>query len=78
MTSDPDFIECYKSCYCKFTGNDTVIGFLPFGSAHGDSTAPMLDDGSTNGIQLGTDIVIFGSHQNRLYVSNTFLSVYCG
>ena len=45
--------------------------FLPFGRAHGDSTVPIMDDGSTGGIQLGTDIVIFGSHQNRLYVSCT-------
>ena len=51
----------------------TPTNFLPFGPAHGDSTVPTLDDGSTGGIQLGTDIVIFGSHQNRLYVSCTLL-----
>ena len=55
-----------------FLDNATVIiptGFLPFGSAYGDSTVPTSDDGSTEEIQLGTDIVIFGSRQNRLYVS---------
>ena len=55
--------------------NATVIiptGFLPFGSAHGDSTVPTRDDDSTEEIQLGTDIVIFGSRQNRLYVSRDY------
>ena len=55
-------------------GNDTT-DFLPFGSARGDSTVPTSDDGSTIEIRLGTDIVIFGSRQNRLYVSHMFLSV---
>ena len=50
-------------------------GFLPFGSAHGDTRVPTSDDGSTSEIRLGTDIVIFGSRQNRLYVSHTFLPV---
>ena len=52
-----------------------IPGFLPFGSAHGDSRAPTSDDSSTGEIRLGTDIVIFGSRQNRLYVSITFLLV---
>ena len=54
-------------------GNDTIIpvSFLPFGSAHGDSTVPRIDDGSTEEIQLETDIVFFGSRQNALYVSLT-------
>ena len=55
-------------------------GFLPFGSAHGDSRVPRFDDGSTGEIQLGTDIVIFGSRQNRLYVSHIlaiFTLVHC-
>ena len=43
--------------------------FLPFGSDHGDLTAPVFDDGSTGEIILGTDVVIFGSRHNRLYVS---------
>ena len=47
------------------------IGFLPFGPAHGDSRVPSEDDGSTGEIRLGTDIVIFGSRRNRLYVSGT-------
>ena len=45
------------------------IGFLPFGTAHGDSRVPSVDDGSSREIQLGTDVVLFGSHQDRLYVS---------
>ena len=45
-------------------------GFVPFGSAHGDSTVPIVDDGSTEEIQLETDFDILGSHQNRLYVSH--------
>ena len=45
-------------------------GFLPFGLAHGDSIGPRSDDGSSEEIRLGTDIVIFGLHQNRLYVSH--------
>ena len=46
-----------------------MIGFLPFGPIHGDSRVPTRDDDSTGEIQLGTDIVIFGSRQNGLYVS---------
>ena len=52
-------------------GNDTTIipaGFLPFGFAHGDSRGPTSDDGFIGAIQLATDVVIFGSRQNRLYV----------
>ena len=45
------------------------IDFLPFGTAHGDTRVPIIDDGSTGGIQLGTDVLIFGARQNRLYVS---------
>ena len=33
-------------------------------------TVPVVDDGSTDEIILGTDIVIFGSRHNRLYVSH--------
>ena len=48
----------------------TIIpaGFLPFGFAHGDSRGPTSDDGFIGAIQLATDVVIFGSRQNRLYV----------
>ena len=52
--------------------NSNVViptGFLPFGSAHGDSRVPTSDDDSTEEIQLGTDIIILGSRQNKLYVS---------
>ena len=49
-------------------GNDTASGFLPFGFVHGDSRGPTSDDGSTGPIQLATDVVIFGSRQNRLFV----------
>jgi hypothetical protein len=53
------------------SGGDARIpqSFLPFGSDHGDLTAPVVDDGSTDEIILGTDVVIFGSRHNRLYVS---------
>jgi hypothetical protein len=53
------------------SGGDTRIpqSFLPFGSNHGDLTAPVHDDGSTDEITLGTDVIIFGSRHNRLYVS---------
>ena len=44
-------------------------GFLPFGPVYGDSSVPRLDDGSTEEIRLGTDVVIFGSRQTSLYVS---------
>ena len=43
--------------------------FLPFGSAYGDSALRGVDDGSTGEIQLGTDVVIFGTRNDRLYVS---------
>ena len=43
--------------------------FLPFGPDQGDLTVPVNDDGSTNGILLGTDVIIFGSRHNQLYVS---------
>ena len=44
-------------------------GFLPFGPAYGDTAVPKIDDGSTNEIPLGTDVVIFGSRRSGLYVS---------
>ena len=47
--------------------------FLPFGTAHGDSRVPTALVGSTEAIPLGTDVVIFGSHHNTLYVSYTYL-----
>lgn len=43
--------------------------FIPFGFAHGDSTVPRTDDGSSEVIVLNTDIVLFGSNHRRLYVS---------
>ena len=43
--------------------------FLPFGPLSGDSAVPPVDDGSSQEIQLGTDVIIFGSRNNRLYVS---------
>ena len=47
-----------------------ILGdFLPFGPAYGDSRVRTVDDGSSEEIQVGIDIVIFGSRQNRLYVS---------
>ena len=43
-------------------------GFLPFGSAFGDSALRGVDDGSSEEIQLGADVFIFGTRNNRLYV----------
>ena len=45
---------------------------LPFGPAHGDSVVPRVDDGSSEEIRVETDVVIFGLHQNCLYVSHSF------
>ena len=56
--------------------DDVPRGFLPFGSAHGDSRVPTSDDGSTGEIYLETDIIFFGSRQNRLYVSCTLFKLY--
>lgn len=61
-----------------FAENATIIipsGFLPFGFTYGDFRVPTSLDGSTEGIQLETDIVIFGSRQNRLYVSFTLFII---
>ena len=44
-------------------------GFLPFGSVYGDSAIRAIDDGSSGEIQLGADVVIFGSRNTSLYVS---------
>ena len=43
--------------------------FLPFGPAYGDSALRGVDDGSSDEIRLGTDVVIFGTRNDRLYVS---------
>ena len=54
------------------TGNATVMipdGFLPFGLLNGDTAITRVDDGSTEEVQLGTDVIIFGSRNSRLYVS---------
>ena len=48
-------------------------GFLPFGTDFGDSLAPREDDGSSEAVRLTTDVIIFGSRQNRLYVSTNGL-----
>ena len=59
--------------YC--TVNDSRSGgqiprnFLPFGPDRGDSIVPTRDDGATDEIILGTNVIIFGSSHNRLYVS---------
>ena len=67
-----------KQIYASSTvGNDTAItqsDFLPFGFAHGDSRGPTTDDGFIGAIQLATDVVIFGSRQNRVYVRHIFSS----
>ena len=43
--------------------------FLPFGPMYGDTVIPPIDDGSSKEIQLGTDVIIFGTRNSRLYVS---------
>ena len=61
-----------RSNYITSTGNETVAipeGFLPFGPMYGDAVILHVDDGSSEAIKLGTDIVIFGSRSNTLYVS---------
>ena len=63
--------------FCASTHPSVHIGvmfgdFLPFGTGSGDSIVPRVDDGSTGVIQLGTDVVISGSHQNRLYVRHIY------
>ena len=60
----------YQNIIFLTQGNVTRDSFLPFGPAHGDLTAPRVDDGTSQAIQLTTDIVIFGSRRNRLYVSS--------
>ena len=59
--------------YVIFPDNVTVEipdNFLPFGPMYGDAAIiPPVDDGSSEEIRLGTDIVIFGARNNRLYVS---------
>ena len=47
-------------------------GFLPFGSVYGDSAIRDIDDGSSGEIQVGADVVIFGSRNSSLYVSLKF------
>lgn len=47
-----------------------VEGLLPYGSDHGDSIVPKNDDGYSEEISLGTDVVIFGFSYNHLYVSH--------
>ena len=44
-------------------------GFLPFGSVYGDLAIRGIDDGSSGEIQVGADVVIFGSRNSSLYVS---------
>ena len=53
------------------TVNDIQIprSFLPFGPDREDLTVPTSDDGTTDEIILRTNVVIFGSSHNRLYVS---------
>ena len=55
-----------------FPVNTTVVipdNFLPFGLMYGDSVIPPIDDGSSQEVLLGTDVIIFGSRNSRLYVS---------
>ena len=50
-------------------------GFLPFGPVYGDSAIRDIDDGSSDVINLGTDVIIFGTRNNRLYVSANFVDL---
>ncbi len=43
--------------------------FLPFGLMYGDTVIPPEDDGSSEEILLETDVIIFGTQNNSLYVS---------
>ena len=55
-----------------YTANDTgevPDHFLPFGALLGDSTVPLIDDGSTEAIQLSAGIPFFGTTYDQIYVS---------
>ena len=55
-----------------FSDNVTSVipeNFLPFGPMYGDTIIPPVDDGSSEEIQLGYDVIIFGTRNDRLYVS---------
>ena len=68
-----DIVVCkHVICNIIIADNATVIipdGFLPFGPMNGDLAVPPSDDGASVEIQLTTDVVIFGTRNNRLYVS---------
>ena len=51
------------------TSGPVPDGFLPFGTGFGDSLVPTEDDGSSEEIQLGTDVILFGSRQSSLFVN---------
>lgn len=54
---------------------------MPYGSAHGDSTLPKSNDLHSNEIRLESDVAMFGSSYNSLYVSSSYkmmsLNVQC-
>ena len=68
----PKVVKLLPTIFVNLVGGPDVVipeGFLPFGPAYGDSALRDVDDGSSTEIQLGSDVVIFGAHSNRLYVS---------
>ena len=66
----------YKNLFLENeSGIPVPDGFLPFGPVHGDSIGPRSDDESSEEIRLDTDVIIFGSNHNRLYVSHRFQGV---
>ena len=52
------------------TGGVFTFDFIPFGMEHGDRRLPRVDDESSDEIVLSTEVVIFGSTQDRLFVSH--------
>ena len=53
----------------SFHEEDVTFDFLPYGVEHGDTMLSGIDDGSSDGIILTTDVRIFGSTQTQLFVS---------
>ena len=62
-----------------FSDNVTSVipeNFLPFGPTYGDTVVPHVDDGSSEEIRLDPDVIIFGTRNNRLYVSYNFIKAW--
>ena len=48
---------------------------MPYGSGYGDSTLPKGDDLYSNEIRFESDVAMFGSSYNGLYVSSMYLAI---